>query len=135
GVLPGSIFAFFISLSVFCQAIFLPVLGAIADHSNLKKQMMALFAYTGSLATAGLYFVQGDHYLLGGGLFMIANFSIGASIVFYNAFLNDIASPDRRDSVSSIGYAWGYLGGGLLLAANLLLDRKSTRLNSSHSQI
>lgn len=124
-ILPGSVFAFFISLSVFCQAIFLPVLGAIADHSNLKKQMMALFAYTGSFATIGLYFVQGDHYLLGGGLFMIANFSIGASIVFYNAFLNDIASPDRRDSVSSIGYAWGYLGGGLLLAANLVLLSKA----------
>jgi len=124
-VVPGSIFAFFISLSVFCQAIFLPVLGAIADHSNLKKQLMALFAYTGSSATVGLYFVQGDHYLLGGALFMIANFSIGASIVFYNAFLNDIASPDRRDSVSSIGYAWGYAGGGLLLAANLVLLSKA----------
>ncbi len=122
---PGSVFAFAISLSVFCQAIFLPVLGAIADYSNLKKQLMALFAYTGSFATMALYLVQGDHYLLGGGLFVIANFSIGASIVFYNAFLNDIASPDRRDSVSSIGYAWGYLGGGLLLAANLVLLSKA----------
>ena len=122
---PGSVFAFAVSLSVFCQAIFLPVLGAIADYSNLKKQLMALFAYTGSFATIGLYFVQGDHYLLGGGLFIVANFSIGASIVFYNAFLNDIASPDRRDSVSSIGYAWGYLGGGLLLAANLVLLSKA----------
>ncbi|MFL6212435.1 MAG: MFS transporter [Blastocatellia bacterium] len=124
-ILPGSIFAFAVSLSVLCQTLFLPVLGAIADHSNLKKQMMGLFAYTGSFATMALYFLQGDHYLLGGGLFIIANFSIGASIVFYNAFLNDIASPDRRDGVSSVGYAWGYLGGGLLLAVNLVLLSKA----------
>jgi UMF1 family MFS transporter len=122
---PGSVFPFAVSVSVFCQAIFLPVLGAIADYSNLKKQLMGLFAYSGSFATMALYFVQGDHYLLGAGLFVIANFSIGASIVFYNAFLNDVASPDRRDSVSSIGYAWGYLGGGLLLAANLVLLSKA----------
>jgi UMF1 family MFS transporter len=122
---PGSVFPFAVSVSVFCQAIFLPVLGAIADHSNLKKQMMALFAYTGSFATMALYFLVGDHYLVGSALFLIANFSIGASIVFYNAFLNDIASPDRRDGVSSIGFAWGYLGGGLLLAANLVLLSKA----------
>ncbi|HJQ26009.1 MAG TPA: MFS transporter [Blastocatellia bacterium] len=122
---PDAFFAYVVSLSVFCQMLFLPVLGAISDYSNLKKQLMMLFAYTGSSATIGLYFLQGDHYLFGGGLFLIANFSIGASIVFYNAFLNDIATPDRRDAVSSIGYAWGYLGGGLLLLANLVLLAKA----------
>jgi UMF1 family MFS transporter len=129
----GAFYSFVVSLSVFCQMIFLPVLGAISDYSNLKKQLMVLFAYTGSFAALGLYFLQGDHYLLGGGLFLIANFSVGASIVFYNALLNDIASPDRRDTVSSIGYGWGYVGGGLLLAANLALFSKADSLGISQA--
>ena len=131
---PDSFFPYVVSLSVFCQMLFLPLLGAIADYSNLKKQMMVLFAYIGSFAAMGLYFLEGDRYLLGGGLFLIANFSIGASIVFYNAYLNDIASADRRDAVSSIGYAWGYLGGGLLLAANLVLFSKAQSLGISEGQ-
>ena len=63
---------------------------------------------------------KGTNYLLGGGLFLVANLSFGAAIVFYNAFLPDIASPDDRDKVSSQGWALGYLGGGLLLALNLV---------------
>jgi MFS transporter, UMF1 family len=120
-VASGSFFFYVVSLSVFCQMIFLPVLGAISDYTHLKKQLMGFFAYAGSFATMGLYFLEGDRYLLGGVLFLIANFSVGASIVFYNAFLPEIASPERRDAVSSVGFAWGYLGGGLLLAANLFL--------------
>jgi MFS transporter, UMF1 family len=132
-ILAGSFFPFVVSLSVFCQMLFLPLLGAISDYSNLKKQLMVLFAYTGSFATLGLYFLEGDRYLFGGGLFLIANFSVGASIVFYNALLNDIASPDRRNAVSSIGYAWGYVGGGLLLAANLVLFSKADSLGISQA--
>src|SRR6185295_5931050 len=132
-ILAGSFFPFVVSLSVFCQMLFLPMLGAISDYSNLKKQLMVLFAYTGSFATLGLYFLEGDRYLFGGTLFLIANFSVGASIVFYNALLNDIASPDRRDAVSSIGYAWGYVGGGLLLAANLVLFSKADSMGISQA--
>jgi UMF1 family MFS transporter len=120
-VLAGSFFPYMVSLSVLLQVIFLPILGAIADYSNLKKQFLALFAYIGALATMAMYFVEGSNYLLGGGLFLLANLSFGASIVFYNAFLPEIASADRRDSVSSMGFAMGYLGGGILLAANLAL--------------
>jgi UMF1 family MFS transporter len=58
---------------------------------------------------------------LGGLLFIIANLAFGAAIVFYNAFLPEIASPDRRDAVSSRGFAYGYLGGGILLLLNLVL--------------
>lgn len=120
-VLADSFFPFMVSLSVLLQVFFLPILGAIADYSHMRKQMLALFAYIGAFATMGLYFLQGDNYLLGGILFLIANLSFGASIVFYNAFLPDIAAPDDRDKVSSQGWALGYLGGGLLLLANLAL--------------
>src|SRR2546429_8504565 len=82
---------------------------------------MAVFCYIGVAATCLLFFVSGGRYLLGGLLLVAANLCYGASIVLYNAYLNYITTEDRRDSVSSRGFALGYLGGGLLLAANLAL--------------
>jgi MFS transporter, UMF1 family len=96
------------------------VAGAIADRSSHKKQLLALFAYVGSGATIGLLFLTGDRYLVGALLFLIANIAFGASVVVYNSFLPQLASPDRRDTVSSIGWAMGYVGGGLLLLLNLV---------------
>jgi len=121
----GSFFPYVVALSVGLQMVFLPILGAIADYSHRKKQMLALFAFIGAFATMGLYFLAGTKYMLGGGLFVLANLSYGASIVFYNSFLPDIATPQERDRVSSIGWAIGYLGGGLLLALNLFLFAKA----------
>lgn len=131
----GSFFPYVVALSVGLQMVFLPVLGAIADYSRRKKELLALFAFIGSFATMGLYFLQGTNYLLGGGLFVVANVSFGASIVFYNSFLPDISSADERDRVSSIGWAIGYLGGGLLLALNLYLFSKaeSMGLTTGHA--
>lgn len=117
----GSFFPYVVSLSVALQVLLLPILGAIADYSHRKKEMLAGLAYAGAVATAGMYFLRGTNYLLGGGLFLVANLSFGASVVIYNAFLPDLASPDERDSVSSTGWAVGYLGGGLLLSMNLAL--------------
>jgi UMF1 family MFS transporter len=119
-VLADSFFAYIVSLSVVLQVFFLPVLGAVADYSHRKKQFLGITAYLGAFATMGLYFLQGSNYQLGGALFLLANLSFGASIVFYNAYLPEIASADERDKVSSQGWALGYLGGGLLLLVNLL---------------
>lgn len=124
---PAAIFPFSASLSVLLQVLFLPLLGTIADYTNLKKRMMLFFAYIGAFATILLFFIQADMavfgtngaVLLASFLFIIANLSFGAAVVSYNAFLPDIASPDRRDAVSSKAWALGYLGGGLLLLANL----------------
>ncbi|GAB4243579.1 MAG: MFS transporter [Deltaproteobacteria bacterium] len=120
-VLAGSFFPYVVSLSVFFQVLLLPLLGAIADYSRRKKLMLFLFAYAGAAATVGLYFLAGTRYLLGGGLFLSANVCFGASVVFYNAWLPDLAAPGDRDSVSSAGWALGYLGGGILLFLNLVL--------------
>jgi UMF1 family MFS transporter len=130
-VAAGSFFPYLISLAVLLQLFTLPVLGAIADYSNRKKQFLGMFAFAGAAATAALYFVAGANYLLGAGLFLIANTCFGASVVFYNAFLPDIASPERRDYVSSLGWAVGYLGGGILLAANLVLVFRAEALGIS----
>src|SRR5437016_3759593 len=127
----GSFFPYVVSLSVLGQVLLLPVLGAVADYSHRKKEMLALFAYVGAGATLGLSGVAGTRYLPGGVLFVIANVSFGASVVFYNAFLPDIASPDRRNAVSSYGWALGYLGGGLLLALNLALFSQAVTLGLS----
>jgi UMF1 family MFS transporter len=127
-------FPYIVSLAVLLQVLLLPLLGAIADYSHYKKRMFALFAYIGAFATLGLYFLQGTHYLLGGLLFVIANLGFGASVVFYNAFLPEIALPEERDHVSSVGWALGYLGGGLLLALNLLLFAKADDLGLSTGQ-
>lgn len=124
---PAAIFPFAASLSVALQIVFLPLLGTIADYTHLKKRMMLLFAYMGAIATILLFFVRDDSpfigtngaVLLSGVLLIVANLCFGAAVVFYNAFLPEIASPDRRDAVSSQGFALGYLGGGLLLLVNL----------------
>ena len=130
-VVAESFFPYVVSLAVLLQVVCLPLLGAIADYSHFKKQMLAFFAYTGAFATIAMYFLQSTDYLLGGALFVLANLSFGASIVFYNAFLIDIARVEERDHVSSMGWALGYLGGGLLLALNLLLLAKSADLGLS----
>ncbi|MCB0244208.1 MAG: MFS transporter, partial [Anaerolineae bacterium] len=119
-VAPASFLPFAISLSVLLQVFFLPMLGAIADYSHIRKQMLILFATMGASATVAMFFVTAPVWWLGGVLFVFANLCFGASIVFYNAYLPDIASPEQRDRVSSFGWAMGYLGGGLLLLFNLI---------------
>src|SRR5215208_5402771 len=116
-----------VSISVGAQVFLLPILGALGDYSNLKKRMMALFCYLGVTASCLLFFVQGNLYLAGGLLFIIANICFGASLVFYNAFLPEITTDDQADKVSSRGYAYGYLGGAILLVLNLLLVLQAER--------
>ncbi|HEY4425533.1 MAG TPA: MFS transporter [Pyrinomonadaceae bacterium] len=120
-----------VSLSVGLQVFLLPILGALGDYSNLKKRLMALFCYLGVVASCLLFFVQGNLYLAGGVLFIIANICFGASLVFYNAFLPEITTDDQADKVSSRGYAYGYLGGAILLVFNLLLVLQAERLGIS----
>src|SRR2546422_7923997 len=127
----GSFFPYVVSLSVLGQVLLLPVLGAVADYSHRKKEMLALFAYVGAGGTLGLWIITGTSYMPGALLFLIANVSFGASVVFYNAFLPEIASPDRRNAVSSNGWALGYLGGGLLLALNPALFSQAAALGLS----
>ncbi len=115
-----SLFPYAVGLSVFLQIFFLPVMGAIADYTNLKKTFMAFFCYLGTIACCLLFFVEGNLYLLGSALFIVSNLSAGASIVFYNSFLSDITTEDKRDKISSWGFAAGYASGVLVLFANLI---------------
>ena len=123
-----SFYQLFVAVAVGSQVLLLPIVGAIADYSNLKKRLMAAFCYTGVAATCLLFFVTGKLYLLGGVLFVVANLCFGGAIVLYNSFLPEIVTEDRRDKVSSRGFALGYLGGGLLLAINFLMVGVAPRL-------
>ncbi|MFZ0544891.1 MAG: MFS transporter [Candidatus Promineifilaceae bacterium] len=118
---PEAFFPFCVSVSVIMQIVLLPLLGSLADATNLKKRLLLGFGYAGATATMLLFFVDGGRILLGGVLFIIANLCFGAAIVFYNAFLPDIATPETQDSVSSRGFAFGYVGGGLVLGLNVVM--------------
>jgi MFS transporter, UMF1 family len=129
----GSYFPMIIAISVILQVLVLPLVGALTDSTNKKKFLLGLFAYLGSAGTMALYFLDGRMYILGGLLFIFANLAFGASIVVYNSFLNDIAPIEKRDKISSIGWAIGYLGGGISLALNLLLFLNAEKLGISTS--
>ena len=118
-VTPKGLPAFCTAISVISMVIFLPILGAIADYTHLKKALMAVFCYIGVVAGALLFFVT-ESYVACSILFIIANMTFAAANVFYNAFLIDITSEDQRDKVSSYGYGLGYLSGFLVLILNLL---------------
>jgi UMF1 family MFS transporter len=116
----GSLYAYTVSASVILQVLVLPVVGAIADRSSHKRELLAVFAYLGAGATIAMVFLTGGRWALGSILFIVANVALGASSVVYNSFLPQLAGPDERDRVSSIGWGVGYVGGGLLLALNLV---------------
>lgn len=122
--IPGaSIFAFFVALGMILIAISAPVLGTLSDMRGLKKKMLALHLAVGVTATAALYTVGEGEWVWGGMLFLFAQLGFAGGNVFYNAMLHDIADPEDYGKVSGIGWAWGYLGGGLLLALNLVMLR------------
>jgi MFS transporter, UMF1 family len=130
-----SYFTFIISASVLLQVTFLPLLGALADYSHLRKRLLELFCVIGSAATIAMFFIQPGWHWIGGLLFLLANLSFGASVVFYNSYLPNIASEDQRDRVSSFGWAMGYLGGGLLLLLNLVMYLFADQLGVSEALV
>ncbi|HML16495.1 MAG TPA: MFS transporter, partial [Bryobacteraceae bacterium] len=128
-----SYWSYMVSLSVILQVVFLPIVGAVADYGRKKKEVLAATAYLGATATIFMFFLKDGDYLSGGLLFLIANVSFGAAEVIYNSFLPEIAPRDDRDAVSSKGFAVGYIGGGLLLALNLLLYMNASRVGISEA--
>jgi UMF1 family MFS transporter len=121
GVSPGSLVFYVVTVATIVSALILPIVGAAADRSARQKTIMAGFAWAGSLCAAAMFFVAGTDWQLGAVLLMLANLCLGSSLVVYDAILCQIATPDERDRVSSRGWAFGYLGGGLLLAINLVV--------------
>jgi MFS transporter, UMF1 family len=112
---PGAYYPYLISISVFLQICLLPLIGAIADFTRMKKPLLVLSMLVGSTSVIAMLAVGDGNYLLGGGLFLLGNLCFGASDVLYNAFLPDVCRPEDRNRISSTGWGLGYLGGGLIL--------------------
>ncbi|MFI9806746.1 MFS transporter [Streptomyces sp. NPDC052301] len=117
----GSFFAYSVSLSVVLAVVVMPLVGSAADRTGRKKPLLAAAAYTGAAATTGLFFLDGDRYLLGGVLLIVANAAQSVGMMLYNSYLPQIAPPEERDAVSSRGWAFGYAAGSTVLVANLVL--------------
>ena len=98
-----------------------PALGAIADAGNLKKRLLIIFSFLGISMTLGLYFVEQNSWLLAISFFVLASVGFSGSIVFNDALLTDITEEKYYDRVSALGYALGYLGGGILFAFNIAM--------------
>jgi len=117
----ASFFTFTVSVSMAISAVFSPFLGAVADASGSKKRFLMFFCYAGVLFTGLLYFVHAGDYWMGAVFFIIANIGFAEGNVFYNAFLPKISSVQNIGRISGLGWALGYIGGGLLLAINLIM--------------
>ncbi|GGU51008.1 MFS transporter [Streptomyces lavendofoliae] len=130
----GSVFAYAVSASVVLAVLVMPLAGAAADRTGRKKPLLAVAAYLGAAATAGLFFLEGDRYLLGALLLIVANASLTVSMALYNAYLPQIAAPEERDAVSSRGWAFGYTSGALVLVLDLVLYTGHASFGLSESE-
>ena len=115
----GSLWGYLLAAATILQVLLLPIVGALADRTQHKKGMLGVAAAVGAVATSLLVLVTGTNWELGLALYIIATVSWAASVIVYYSFLQDIATSDERDAVSTRGWAIGYLGGGLALALQL----------------
>ena len=115
------LYSYALSLSFLLVAPLLPLLSGIADYTGNKKLFMKFFVYTGGVACMGLYFFRGENIEWGIACSMLASIGYAGSVVFYDAFLPEIVSEDRFDSVSARGYSMGYYGSVILLIVNLMM--------------
>jgi len=117
----ASFFTFSVAFSMVISAVLSPLLGAVADASASKKKFLMVFCYTAVLFTGLLYFVQAGNYWRGAIFFIIANIGFAGGNVYYNAFLPEISNDENIGRISGLGWALGYIGGGALLAINLIM--------------
>ena len=110
-----------VAISFGIVAVSSPILSGIADYSGSKKRFMQFFCWLGSLSCASLFFFSKDNLGLGMLSILLASVGFWGSLVFYNAYLPEIAEPKDHDKVSAKGFGMGYFGSALLLIINLIL--------------
>jgi UMF1 family MFS transporter len=112
------------ALAMLMTALTAPVLGTLADIGGSRKRLLLGFAMIGALASVAIAFPGPGQWLLVSGMYVLARFAFSSSIVLYDALLPHVAGADDMDRLSARGYALGYLGGGTLLAFQILVIQK-----------
>ena len=117
-----SLYSYSLSASFLIVALISPLLSGLADHTGNKLGFLKFFCYLGAAAclSLGFFYGQGSIWIALTGS-MLASIGFWGSLVFYNAFLPEIAPVEKHDNLSARGFAWGYIGGALLLIINLLM--------------
>ncbi|MBO9594802.1 MAG: MFS transporter [Niabella sp.] len=129
------LYAYIYSLSSLLILLLSPLLGSIADRYGRKRFFMSCCTFIGAISCMLLFFSSAETMVLTCILFMVSSVCYSLGVVFYNAFLPEIAAPDNYDAVSARGFAWGYAGGMLALVINLLVIRFAEKLGFTPSQI
>ncbi|RZB35354.1 MAG: MFS transporter, UMF1 family [Desulfobacteraceae bacterium Eth-SRB2] len=109
------------SIAGIIVALMAPVLGAIADKGSVKKKFLIFFAYLGVLMTAALFLVQKGDWGWAIFIYIIGIIGFSGANIFYDSLLPSVADEDKIDYISGLGYAMGYLGGGLLFLVTVFL--------------
>ena len=107
------------SIASIMVAVAAPFLGAISDRGGMKKRFLILFAYIGVVMTSALYMVSEGNWALAIFLYIMANIGFSGGNIFYDSLITGIASKEKMDYVSSLGFSLGYLGGGILFSLNV----------------
>jgi len=119
-----SLFSFALAFAFLIVAITSPLLSGIADYSGKKKSFMAFFVLLGSIACITMFWFDGRNIYLGIFSLIFATIGYSGSLVFYNAYLPEIAEPKEHDHISARGFAMGYVGSVILLIICLLFIEK-----------
>lgn len=122
---PDTLYSYALSFSFLVVAFISPILSGIADYTGSKKKFMKFFCALGSISVMSLYFFDSVETVWIGIVFTIfASIGFWASLVFYNAYLPEIAHPEQQDRASAKGFIYGYIGSVILLIINLILIQK-----------
>ena len=120
--LPNTVlYSYALSASFLITALLIPLLSGVADYSGRKKSFLRIFAYFGALACAGMFLFTGENVEFGILMAVLASIGYSGSLVFYDAFLPEIATEDQFDRLSAKGYSLGYIGSVILLILNLAM--------------
>jgi UMF1 family MFS transporter len=117
----SSLYSYSLAAAYLVIALFYPILTSIADTRGNKKNFMRFFCYMGAIGCSLLYFFDGSNLGFGIGCFILASMGYVGSLVFYNAYLPEIAAPEDQDRVSAKGYAYGYVGSVILQVIGFVL--------------
>ncbi len=123
-----ALWGYTVSLSMALVAIAAPGLGNLSDRRGWRRRLLIIFCLLGSFATCGLFFAETGQYWLAAVLFILGNIGFAAGNIFYNAYLPDLATGHDTDRLSARGFAFGYIGGGLMLLIVFLIIQQHTWL-------